>query len=422
MPLPINIQSLLSHSIIENERIEFKASWNPKTILKTICAFANDINNIGGGYILIGIEELDGIAQLPPKGLELKSIDQIQKELLQICHFIAPAYFPVVEPCLVQEQNILVLWVPPGDMRPYKAPSSLSQKHSKTHYVRKMASTVQANDQDLTRLLEIAARVPFDNRVNHHASITDFDFTLIAGFLQSIGSALHADMPTISQAALCRAMGIARGPDEDLRPINAGLLMFTQDPTQFFRGARIEIVEYGNEIGDALNETIFKGPIWLQLRDALRYLRHQVVKEHVRKIDTQDEAVRFYNYPMPALEEALANAVFHKGYDRDNPIEINIRHDQIEILSFPGPMPPVTQASLQQARIIARDYRNSRLGDFLKELKLTEARGTGLPKIRQAMAKNGSEPPIFETDSENFYFLTILKRCIQPIGISLPAE
>jgi ATP-dependent DNA helicase RecG len=77
----------------------------------------------------------------------------------------------------------------------------------------------------------------------------------------------------------------------------------------------------------------------------------------------------------------LANAVYHRSYEQRNTIEVNVRLDEIEVLSFPGPLPPVDNKMLQKERIIARDYRNRRSGDFLKELQLTEGRSTGFPKI-----------------------------------------
>jgi len=49
MHLPINISDLLNNSIVESDRIEFKADWNPEPVLRTICAFANDFHNFGGG-------------------------------------------------------------------------------------------------------------------------------------------------------------------------------------------------------------------------------------------------------------------------------------------------------------------------------------------------------------------------------------
>ncbi len=81
----------------------------------------------------------------------------------------------------------------------------------------------------------------------------------------------------------------------------------------------------------------------------------------------------------------------------------------MEILSYPGPVPPVDAQILKQnKRIVARDYRNRRIGDFLKELHLTEGRGTGFPTIYRAMLENTSPDPIFETDEQCTYFLTTL--------------
>ena len=57
MAIPINIEDLLNKRKIESNRIEFKKGWNPDRIYRTICAFANDFDNIGGGYIVVGIEE-----------------------------------------------------------------------------------------------------------------------------------------------------------------------------------------------------------------------------------------------------------------------------------------------------------------------------------------------------------------------------
>jgi len=45
MALPINVRTLLTGNVIEWARIEYKTSWRPETSLKTICAFANDIDN-----------------------------------------------------------------------------------------------------------------------------------------------------------------------------------------------------------------------------------------------------------------------------------------------------------------------------------------------------------------------------------------
>ena len=57
---------------------------------------------------------------------------------------------------------------------------------------------------------------------------------------------------------------------------------------------------------------------------------------------------------------------------------------------------------------MARRYRNRRIGEFLKELKLTEGRSTGIPKIIKSMSTNNSPRPIFDTDDDRSYFLVEL--------------
>jgi len=71
-------------------------------------------------------------------------------------------------------------------------------------------------------------------------------------------------------------------------------------------------------------------------------------------------------------------------------------------------MPPVDTQILHHQKIVARDYRNRRIGDFLKELDLTEGRGTGFPKMNRKMENNASPQPIIETDELGVYFMVTL--------------
>ena len=54
MRLPINIEELLGGRAVEGERIEYKTGWNPDAIYRSVCAFANDFDETGGGYIVVG--------------------------------------------------------------------------------------------------------------------------------------------------------------------------------------------------------------------------------------------------------------------------------------------------------------------------------------------------------------------------------
>lgn len=409
MALAVNIKKLIKGQVVETDRIEYKSGWNPENLIHTMCAFANDINNLGGGYIVIGVEEIGGVLQLPPKGLERNQIDAIQRKLLELSNTIHPAYFGISDIAEIEGKPVLVLHCPGGDHRPYSAPVSLSKKsNDRAYWVRRYNSTVRANSNEQQTLHEMAAKVPFDDRINHHSSIKDVSLSLIKEFLHKVQSPLFEQADAISFQNLCHQMQIIKGPVEQLKPINAGLLLFNDKPEQFFPVTQIDVVIYRDEVGDHFSEKIFTGPIHKQLQNALEYINTNVIHEEVVKVEGRAEANRFYNYPYSAIEEVLANAVYHKSYEHRNPIEVNIRPDQIEVLSFPGPLPPVDNEMLKQKRIVSREYRNRRIGDFLKELQLTEGRATGFPKIYEAMKKNGSPQPRFETDDDRIYFLAVL--------------
>ena len=51
--LPISLEDLLRQRKVEGKRIEDKMGWNPGPIMRTLCAFANDFENLGGGYVII---------------------------------------------------------------------------------------------------------------------------------------------------------------------------------------------------------------------------------------------------------------------------------------------------------------------------------------------------------------------------------
>ena len=73
MAVPVNIDDLINHRTVESTRIEYKAGFNPEAVVHTICAFANDIDNMGGGYIIIGVEEQNGEPVFPVCGVPKNS-------------------------------------------------------------------------------------------------------------------------------------------------------------------------------------------------------------------------------------------------------------------------------------------------------------------------------------------------------------
>lgn len=129
---------------------------------------------------------------------------------------------------------------------------------------------------------------------------------------------------------------------------------------------------------------------------------------------------RFWNFPYAAIEEAVVNAVYHRSYEEREPIEVRISHEELVVVSYPGPDRSIRMEDLKAGRAVSRRYRNRRIGEFFKELEMTEGRSTGIPKILKEMAANGSPAPLFETDDDRLAFVIRLPR--HPLSLVPPPE
>ncbi len=409
--LPLDITDLLNGRSVEWERLELKAGWNPRAVLHTLCAFANDFHNLGGGYVILGVAERDGRPVLPPAGLEPAAIDAIQKELLELGHSaIRPSYHPIAVPYVVEGRHVLVLWAPGGQTRPYRARIHLGKGASDyAWYIRKGSSTVRAKGADEAELMGLAATVPFDDRLNLQARVDDLDRALMIEYLREVGSALAEDAEGPDLEALGRQMHVVGGTSEAPFPLNVGLMFFHPQPRRWFRNAQIDVVWFPDGPGgDRFTEKTFSGPLHRMIRDALGYIERSFLNEIVIKHPDRPEATRAANWPMAAIEEAVVNAVYHRSYELREPVEVRIGRRGIVVLSYPGPDRSVSLDQLRQGRALPRRYRNRRIGELLKELDLTEGRGTGIPKILRAMRGNGSPGPVFEFDEDHSYFAVTL--------------
>ena len=74
-------------------------------------------------------------------------------------------------------------------------------------------------------------------------------------------------------------------------------MFFNDRPDNFFRYARIEVVDKPDETGTGMTEKILMGPLDRQLWDALTYIRNYFVKEKVIKHANVAEADRIFNIP-----------------------------------------------------------------------------------------------------------------------------
>jgi ATP-dependent DNA helicase RecG len=255
--------------------------------------------------------------------------------------------------------------------------------------------------------MEQAAKIPFDDRRSLEGRVSDISRPLLLDFLAEVRSQLASqELPT---EVFLDKLRLTVRVNDHMVPKNVAVLFFSEEPERFFRGAFIEVVQFGGDTsGDLLEERSFKGPLPLQVKSSLNHVRG-ITGSISRKVPDKAEAEVIYAYPFEALEEAIVNAVYHRSYESPpEPVKVYIYSNRIEIYSYPGPVPGIALDHLQSGSIPAVPARNRRIGDFLKDLRLAEARGTGIPKIRNRMRENGSPDPEFYFDADRTFFRVTL--------------
>jgi ATP-dependent DNA helicase RecG len=415
--LYVNVHELIARHGTEFDRLEFKASWSEPTklqVMHTICAFANDYSNTNGGYVVVGVETVSGRPVLPPVGLRPDTIESIMHEVRGICNRIVPPVAPVVKPVVVDERSVIVIWVPVSDGRPHQAPVALTGTGVE-YYIRILDETVKAKPFHREQLFTLAGKTAFDDRRCDRVGLEAVSPSLLRSHLKDIRSSLVDESDV---AVVLRSMRLSARVNGHEVPKNAALLFFTPDPSVYFGGAVVEVAQYLDADGsEHIQEVAIRGPLPEQIRAVVRHLSNILGVQYDKSPD-RAESDRRFGYPLAALEESIVNAIYHRSYESPEPVKIHIYANRMEIVSYPGPVPGIVIADLENGRGAPVPARNRRIGELLKDARLAEARNSGIPRVKKAMAENGSPRPRYDFDEERTYFRVVLPAHPEYVALS----
>ncbi len=276
MSLPINIEDLLHRNKVESNRVEFKKGWNPASIYHTICAFANDLDNLGGGYIIVGVEEENGMPKRPVTGVPTEQLDKIQQQMVGFNNLFAPYYLPRISVEEVDGRNLVVIWAPTGVNRPYSIRMDVTNGNDKREafYIRSGTSSIVAKGEVLDELRDMASRVPFDGRGNPDIKEEDIDYVLIREYLQEVRNRMVGELKHLDTMDLLERMDLLIGPTENRMIKNVAAMMFSNHPEKFFPYTQISIVVFPEgkiQNPNRFSEKTFKGSVPTIIRGAMQY-------------------------------------------------------------------------------------------------------------------------------------------------------
>lgn len=389
----------------ESEQTEWKENVaDIDDVVATLSAFANDLQNLGGGYVVCGAREekdANGFPRLARTGLSASRIREVENTVLARCRDrVSPPITPLVEELPSEDDGCRILvFIQPatGTAHTFRRGNEGAR-----HYVRVSRSTIEARNGVLRELLvRKGALEPWDRRPCNGATTNNLDLLALRDALQRMGmfspergvDPYLADGVQISPfvPSLC----VAEPLTGVLRPRNYAVLLFGREPQKFVPGAFAIYSAYPGR--DRTDPVAVRIEIPGTLLDQARRMQELLDSEALTIFDKTDlKSPNAQKYPRRALQEAMVNALAHRDYELFDPVRFTSYQDRVEFIS-PGGLPyGITVTDLRRGTVTPR-WRNQSLAWFLSRLQLAQAEGQGIQTIRSAMKAAGCPPPRFET-------------------------
>jgi ATP-dependent DNA helicase RecG len=389
----------------ENEQTEWKENVaDIDDVVATLAAFANDLQNMGGGYVVCGAKETrdeHGFPRLVRAGLPAGRLKEVENTVLARCRDrVAPPIAPLVEELDsdAPDRRLLVFLQP----RTGSAHTFRRGNEGAKHFVRVSRATIEARNGLLMDLLvRKGAREPWDRRPCSSATESDLDLLVLRDALQKLDLP-DASAPErylsdrLSLSAFVPPLFVREPLTGTLRPKNFAILLFGREPQRLIPGAVSFFSTY--EGPDRSSPRGQRVEMAQTLFDQLRQMLFLVEAEARTLYDKSAQAEpSVQKYPARALREAVVNAFAHRDYELLDPLRVTAFPDRVEV-SSPGGVPHgVTLEDLNSAKS-GPMWRNQTLAWFLSRLGYAEAEGQGLQTIQASMKNTGCPPPEYRAD------------------------
>lgn len=377
---------------LENLHVERKATaQNRSKVEEAICGFSNDIRGSGRtGVILVGVDDKTGA----PTG-QLRVDDELLRNLASIRRDGNILPFPqmVVYPSQLEGKSIVVIEVEPSPNPPVRLRGRTVVRTGPR------CDTATREDERILTERRRSLELSFDQRPVYGSSLTDLDLDMFVD--EFLPSAVDPDVLKENGRSVPEQLAALHLAGPDGVPNIAGLLVLGIDPTAFIPGAYVQFLRIGgNQLtDDIIDRKEISGPMPHVLRQM-----DEITSAHIRvatDVTGGPRELRSPDFPMPAMQQLLRNAVMHRNYETSNaPVQWYWFDDRIEIHNPGGLYGRATPESFGQPG--GNDYRNPILAAALHQLGFVQRFGLGIPLARKACADNGNPEPEFVFEASNF--------------------
>lgn len=376
-------------SSLELKRVTWKGMGkinepHPESLADELAAFAN----ARGGWLVLGVD--DKTLDIP--GIEAKDLDAVEQWLGNLAR-------DLIEPSLVYYSHHVQLLDSTG-LPQYviaiEIPRSLWIHKSPSGYMHRVGHAKREMSPDLL------ARM-FQQR--SQARLIRFEEQAVPG--TTLADARHTQYlvdPNEKADAATQLERLHLTVQEEAHTCLsvAGVLLCTDKPSEWIRGAYIQAVAYRgihNDPADQVDAKDFTGPITEQIEHAFGFvMRHMLVpaKKDLGRVE-------YPQYSRRAVFEAIVNAVAHRDYSIHGArIRLFMFSDRLEVCA-PGPLPnSMTIEAMTRMSMPRNDVLSSLLSRIpvpapgLGREYMMDRRGAGVDVILSEGEKLSGKRPVYE--------------------------
>lgn len=383
MLTPEEVKTLLSD--MESDRVERTISTTDTNKFgQAICAFANDLPNHNlSGYLIIGADDKTGKVSG-----QVNITDQLLQNLggIKTDGKLQPQVSMTVEKVALPEGDVAVVTVQPCEFTPVRYEGRI--------WIRNGPRKCIASEADEKLLLEkrISRMQTFDALPCIDATIDDID---VAAFQQGYlpkafpEEVLRTDKRTVKQQM--QALGYFNTKHNC--PTYAGIIMFGMNPERFMPGCYVQYVRFGglNRAAKVENEYKFSGNLVKVLSQLDTFVDASITNRKPVFVSALREEIKV-DYPHWATRELLMNAICHRDYQGNGPVQFYQYDDRIEIMNPGGLYGKATPENFPYVN----DYRNGVVAEGMKVLGFVNRYSRGVQAVQDELKTNGNGEAEFQ--------------------------
>lgn len=392
------------NSFDENRRIEAKsASAVGKSMMETVCAFANE-PGLCGGYLLLGAKRTgmaeDGRPVYEPENIE--NTDKVQSDFVAMCN----SMFNVrIRPIINVEEYLgkTVIVVKIEELPESQKPAYFAKRGLPEGAFRRIGpSDEKCSEEDMYLFYQSADT--YDSCIVDDADLDDIDENAL-NFYRKLRKEVNPDAEelTLNDVDLLRALGaIKKNKQGGYDLTYTGLLVFGKQMSlrRLVPSFRVDYIRIsGNQwLADGDNrfeQTIdMRGPLILMVNKACSAVMDDLPKGFELKKDSMQASTPAI-LPNKVLREAIVNSYIHRSNRVNQPIQIIRYSNRIEIHNPGYSLKPQDDWGEPGSML-----RNPRISEIFHDTNLAETKGTGIGAMRRLMKEAGLMPPTFESNHE----------------------